>query len=208
MNAKLKQAWVMLVGVLLTAMLAGCGASSVKVEGDFPTPLVEQLPLTMGVYWSEAFSQYIYSEAGDGQGRPDWNIDAGGAQTKMFKGILPVMFDQVVVLDSLPEDSPLEVDAIFYPQVEDLQFAVPRDTKSNVFEVWIKYKLQLLNNRGAVIADWILTAYGKTPEEFMTSQEAAINEAANVALRDAGAGFIVGFQQNDDIKQWLINKPQ
>ena len=95
---------------------------------------------------SDEFSNYLYSEEGDGQGRPDWNIDAGDAQLEMFKGLLPEMFAQVVEVDNLPEGNSLPVDAVFYPEVEDLQFAVPRDTKSNVFEVWIKYKLKLLNN--------------------------------------------------------------
>ena len=39
-------------------------------------------------------------------------------------------------------------------------------------------------------ADWTLSAYGKTPTAFMQSDIDAVNLAAVMALRDAGANFI------------------
>ena len=40
---------------------------------------------------------------------------------------------------------------------------------------------------------WPITAYGKTPTAFLQSDEEAVNLAAVVALRDAGAHFITTF---------------
>ena len=51
-----------------------------------------------------------------------------------------------------------------------------------------------------------MTAYGKTPTAFMQSDEAAVNLAAVMALRDAGANFAVNFTRVPDVQQWLQQK--
>jgi hypothetical protein len=48
-----------------------------------------------------------------------------------------------------------------------------------------------------------MTAYGKTPTAFLQSDEAAVNLAAVVALRDAGAHFVTSFQRVPEVAQWL-----
>ena len=54
-------------------------------------------------------------------------------------------------------------------------------------------------NPDQYFADWTLTAYGKTPTAFLQSDEEAVNLAAVVALRDAGANFATSFTRVPDI---------
>jgi hypothetical protein len=51
-----------------------------------------------------------------------------------------------------------------------------------------------------------MTAYGKTPTAFLQSAEAAVNLAAVMTLRDAGANFAVNFSRVPDVQQWLQQK--
>jgi hypothetical protein len=48
-----------------------------------------------------------------------------------------------------------------------------------------------------------MTSYGKTPTAFLQSAEAAVNLAAVVALRDAGANFALNFTRGPEVKLWM-----
>ena len=61
--------------------------------------------------------------------------------------------------------------------------------------------LQDLN--GNVIAEWPLTAYGKSTTEFMKNREQGLNGAMQLALRDAGAKMAIDFPKVTEVKQWL-----
>ena len=63
--------------------------------------------------------------------------------------------------------------------------------------------MRLMTNEGEYIADWVLTSYGKTPTESLRSVEAAINEAAIVALRDLASSFSLSFTQVPEVRDWL-----
>jgi hypothetical protein len=54
-------------------------------------------------------------------------------------------------------------------------------------------------------AEWPLTAYGKTPTSFMQSDVDAVNLAAVMALRDAGANFITSFARVPGVMDWIEN---
>ena len=72
--------------------------------------------------------------------------------------------------------------------------------------MWLKYTLRLLSPEGDYIADWVLTSYGKTPQSGFRSNEAAINEAAVVALRDLGSSFTLSFSQVPEVRDWLASR--
>jgi len=56
---------------------------------------------------------------------------------------------------------------------------------------------------GDEIANWTMTSYGKTPTAFMRSDTGAVNLAAVMALRDAGANFATNFARVPDVQNWL-----
>ena len=58
-------------------------------------------------------------------------------------------------------------------------------------------------NPDELLAEWPITAYGKTPTALLQSAEEAVNLAAVVALRDAGAHFVTSFGATPDVAVWL-----
>lgn len=186
--------------------LAGC-ATNVKVEATFPRPIVNQLPYNLGVFYPPEFRDYTYTE--QSETRDERTINIGSAQTSLFNTVLPALFKQVrPVSQAQAPQSDLPLDLVMTMTVDDFQYTVPSETRIDMYEVWVKYNLQLLDPQGQLIADWILTAYGKTPSELMKSESEAITQAMVVALRDAGANFSLSFNKVPEIKQWLERKTQ
>ena len=182
--------------------LTGCGVSNVVIEGSFPTPNINKLPLNVAVYYDPALTEFAYIEYSE-TGSEEYNIASGQSHIELFSTVLPAMFDGVVVVSSIEEAEALGVDAIFAPIIEEFQLALPTKTKFNVYEIWIKYNMQLMTADGAIIADWVLTSYGKTPTGSLRSVEASINVAAIVALRDLASSFSLSFSQVPEVKDWL-----
>lgn len=196
--------WLSQLVLALSILLTGC-STQVEVHGSFPTPIVNRLPLTVGVYYSQPFSQYKYLEASEE--RKKRSIGIGAAQVKLFSTVLPALFTQVVPVSQVNNPpSELPIDLVITMAVDDFQYTVPGETRIDMYEVWIKYNLQLFDPQGQLIADWILTAYGKTPTAMFKSESEALNEAMVVALRDAGAGFSMSFNKVPEIRQWLAQR--
>jgi len=191
---------VFLVTFLLSLLLMSC-KSTVDINGYFPSPVINKLPYSIGVIFDKEFSSYRYIEKSEK--REKWEIDVGDAQVKMLNVVLKAMFSNMEVTSDLQSTSGDTLDLFFQPNLENFQYNVPYETKGNMFEVWLKYNMKVYDSQGQIIADWILTAYGKTPSEFLKSQEAALNDAMVIALRDLGAGLSLRFSQVPEINKWL-----
>ena len=191
------------MAVLLVALsLSGCGVSNVVIEGNFPTPNINKIPVAVAVYYDDALREYSYMEYSE-TGQEEFNIESGQSHIELFNAVLPAMFDRVIVVDNLEDARAEGVDAVFAPAIEEFQLALPAKTKLDVYEVWIKYNMRLLTAEGDYIADWILTSYGKTPTETLRSAADGINEAAVVALRDLASSFSLSFGQVPEVRDWL-----
>ncbi|MAM49146.1 MAG: hypothetical protein CMP90_09375 [Gammaproteobacteria bacterium] len=191
------------MAVLLVALsLSGCGVSNVVIEGSFPTPNINKIPVTVAVYYDDALREFSYLEYSE-TGQEEFNIESGRSHMELFNAVLPAMFDRVIVVDNLEDARAEGVDAVFAPAIEEFQLALPAKTKLDVYEVWIKYNMRLLTAEGDYIADWILTSYGKTPTETFRSAADGINEAAVVALRDLASSFSLSFGQVPEVRDWL-----
>lgn len=189
--------------MLLSGLLLGaCGVSNVVIEGSFPSPNISKLPISVAVYYDEALRDFAYLEYSE-TGQEEFNIESGRSHIELFNAIVPAMFDRVVFVDSMEQARSMNVDAVFAPAIEEFQLALPAKTKLDVYEVWIKYNMRLLTAEGDYIADWVLTSYGKTPTATFRSVEAAINEAAIVALRDLASSFSLSFSQVPEVRDWL-----
>ena len=197
LKAGQKMAFKSLVGsVILLLLLSGC-ATRVEVDGNFPPALTRQLPLDTLIVFNTDFANHRF-ESTEG---PEVSIAVGQIQVELFTGLTSSLFQHSASSSTMPTVT--EVDLILVPHVEDVQISMPNESQLKVFEVWIKYNLQVFNNSGEPIADWIMTAYGKTPTRFLKSNTEALHQATMVAMRDAGAHFIIGFTRVPEIRQWL-----
>lgn len=208
---RVTRSWLQRAGLALAAMLlASCSTMKVNVDGSFPEPLMSKMPLTIGVWYDEEFANHEFFDEASGRAEPSWLVRTGEAQIKMWDTVLGGMFVNLEHMKNRPGDGELNqvVDAILIPSVDELQYAIPQHTNIKVYEIWMRYRFDLVTNAGDPIASWTMSAYGKTPTAFLRSDTEAVNLAAVVALRDAGANFAVNFTRVPEVRDWLQNRPR
>ncbi len=169
------------------------------MQGEIPTPFVNRLPLRVGLYLEPALVQYVFEEKIQDHG--DWRVEVGPMQTKLFRQVASAMFLEAVPVDSVTSPG-ANLDAVLAPSIVEFQISIPSQTRSEFYEVWIKYMMRLYDTHGTLIAEWPLTAYGKANRGdfgFMESSDSTSNSPGNddgaarcrrvsrVALRD-GSG--------------------
>lgn len=188
--------------LLLLIILGGCGASTVTVQGEYPTPNVPPKPLTLGVYYPDEFRNFVYTEFTD-RGSEEYFVQAGNSHINMFNTLLPAMFQQVVILDNQAAASAAGVDAVFIPSIDEFQLGIPAKTRLDSYEVWVRYNMRLTRPDGGYIADWVMTAYGKSSQGSFSSTERGINDAAVASMRDLASNFALTFDQIPEVSDWL-----
>ena len=180
--------------------LAGC-TSSVVVESNFPTPLVEALPVNMGLIFDEELRDFIHAEAIPQQST--WTIDLGDANLALLEPLFGTMFQSTREVSAVPL-SPAEsagIDGVLRSTLERFEFDVPFGERDQFVEVWMQYRLFLYEPDGEVVAEWPVTGYGKA--ELDGKREEAVQRAAIVAMREAGATISTQFAQQPQVAYWL-----
>ena len=207
------------MALCLTLLAAGCATKQVEVEGSFPAPLLDPLPITLGVIYPSAFANHEFFDEAKGRAESDWLVKTGEAQVEFWDVLFGGMFDEVVHVrdwETVQSRGP-EIDGVLIPGIADLQYAIPTHTNVKIYEIWMRYEFRLVDiaaiherEDGALsfnpddrLAAWPITAYGKTPTAFLQTDEEAVNLAAVVALRDAGAHFVTSFGGTPGVAMWL-----
>jgi hypothetical protein len=209
--------WLLLL--CLALLYAGCAAKQVVVEGNFPKPLLDPLPITIGVIYPPAFAQHEFFDEAKGRADSDWLVKTGEAQVEFWDTLFAGMFEEVVHIQSAAalKDRGGEIDGVLIPNIAELQYTIPTHTNVKIYEIWMRYEFRLVDvsavheqedgaltfNPDERLASWPITAYGKTPTAFLQTDEEAVNLAAVVALRDAGAHFITTFGSRPEVASWL-----
>ena len=189
-----------LVG-MAAAAAAGCTATA-SIPADFPTPLVESLPIRVGVRYGEQFSHYQHREQIPSD--REWVIDLGSANVALFDSVLGSMFDETQPVDQ--EIGALaaaaDLDAVIEPELESYEFSVPIESGDPFFTVWMTYRMRLYSGEGRLIAEWPVRAYGKSPQKLLDSDQ-SLAQATIMAMRDAGAELALEFASQPRIREWL-----
>jgi len=191
-----------LVALAATTLLGGC-STQVIVESQFPTPLVEPLPVSVGILIPEELYNYIYTE--DVPDQSLWTIALGDANVAMLQPLFKRMFRDTRSVDGLPTGSvPADVDGVLKPTIAKFEFDVPVGQRDKFVEVWIQYQLSLYDANGRSVIDWAVSGYGKS--ELMRNRQDAVQKAAIVAMREAGATISTKFAEQPQVKTWLGEK--
>jgi hypothetical protein len=194
LQVRTKRLWPALVAGV---GLSGCGSTEVIVEANFPAPLVAPLPLRMGVIIPDELYNFIYTE--DIPEQSLWTIALGDANVAMLEPLFKGMFQEVTDLEAVAGAAGL--DGVIEPKLEKFEFDVPIGERDEFVEVWMQYQITVYEPDGATVAQWPVSGYGKS--ELIRDQEDAVQRAAIVAMREAGATISTKFSQQPEIKEWL-----
>ncbi len=199
LRAPVAKSWLALAA---TALLGGC-STQVIVEAKFPTPLVEPLPVSVGILIPEELYNYIYTE--DVPEQSLWTIALGDANVAMLQPLFKRMFRDTRSVDAVPASgAPAGLDGVLKPTIAKFEFDVPVGQRDKFVEVWIQYQLSLYDADGRSVIDWAVSGYGKS--ELMRNRQDAVQKAAIVAMREAGATISTKFAEQPQVKTWLGEK--
>jgi len=192
---------ITLFSVLIAVIfISGCSsAAQVQIDSQFPTVVSKPKPVKAAIVFTEDFKRYIASP------NSKTSIDLGSAQTELLSNAFAGLFNEIEFVSAV-SDVTFENALVITPSVQEVQVSTPSDTYLNVYEVWIKYSLDIETVSGDQVDSWFMPAYGKTPDSFMLSKTNAIEEAAIIALRDAGAKLLLDFYRIPSVYNWLVTE--
>ncbi|MCY3858447.1 MAG: hypothetical protein OXG25_06005 [Gammaproteobacteria bacterium] len=189
----------------VAAFLAGCGTSA-KFRMDFsvPKPVISPLPIRIATYYPPQIRTHIYEEKIENHG--DFRIDMTGAHEVLFSTVFDSLFEQYVEVENFDE-VPGDMHGIISPSVQEVQITLPQQTRSDYYEVWIRYQLQLWDRTGQLIHSWPLAAYGKANKNnyptLSRASASALHDATEFALRDAAASMSFYFAKEPQVQSWI-----
>ncbi len=188
------------------AAAAGCGllvgcSSSVVVLSDFPTPLIEPLPVRMGVIYDAELYDFVHAEQIPQQSI--WTIQLGDANIAMLEPLFDAMFLETREVEDIPV-GPVDIarlDGVIHPVLQRFEFDVPIGQRDEFVEVWMQYGLTLYEPDGQVVVEWTVSGYGKS--ELERNREQSVERAAIVAMREVGAAISTQFAEQAEVAYWL-----
>ncbi len=213
--------------VAISIALSGCSTHVALQNPAIPDPLIETLPLAVAVRYPEAFQHYVHKEKVIG--KDEWTIDMGRANSMLFTQLFGAMFAECTVIGEPPnvagkddgdgqdqrprcnfvapdtDPGSLPIDALIEPSIDAFEFSVPEQSQTDSFAVWIRYRLKIFDAEGNEIANWPLSAYGKSMASFMGSDD-ALRHAAVLAMRDAAALVILQMDKSANISALVASR--
>jgi hypothetical protein len=186
--------------VLSVLVFIGAGCTTiVPVNKRFPSPVVEPLPVNVGVHYDKAFRSYKYRREGG-----KWVVPIGPASVALFKRVFAAMFEQAVLVGN-PPLSPAgssDFDAVIEPEVKSYEFLTPVASGSDFYQVSIEYRMRLYDSDGEMIAEWPVTGQGRSHSKLWGADQ-SLAEATTIAMRDAAAAVIINFRHRPRVENWL-----
>ena len=118
-----------------TLLAAGCSTKQVVVEGNFPKPLLDPLPITLGVIYPSAFAEHEFFDEAKGRAESDWLVKTGEAQVEFWDILFDGMFDEVVHIRDWEtvQRRAAEIDGVLIPAIGDLQYTIPTHTNVKIY---------------------------------------------------------------------------
>ncbi len=185
------------------ALLAGCGTTQFETQSAIPAPLVEKIPVVVGVYLAPEFREKVYREDRDGG---DVAIAIGKAQTEGFTRLMDAMFERAVPVPSPDAGARTDpaIRGVIEPVLEDFAFVTPADSGTDVYAVSLRYRVNGYKPDGQFTESWTFTGYGAAASgSLLGIGTEALQRATQLALRDAGARLATELREQAVIRGLL-----
>lgn len=183
----------------------GCSSTaSLRLNFSVPKPVITPLKIRIASYYAPEIKEHIHEEEIDNHGK--YRIDMTGAHQTLFSTVFGSLFERYIEIENF-QDLPPDVHGLIAPSVAQVQLTLPRQTRSDYYEVWIEYKLQLYDKSGMLVHTWSLPAYGKAHKNnyptITGTSTLALHAATEFALRDAAASMSFYFAREPQVQAWL-----
>lgn len=181
-------AFVLLVPVFL---MSGC-VDDVEINAVLETPpLVEPLPITLGVYYSDDFRNYRYEKHFSGSIRTLIFLP-GRSSIDLFDQTFTAMFAKTILVESLPPAPAVAqgLDVVIEPKIASFVVIEPYGICN------IDYSISLYSPAGEQLSRWTVNGHGDSETSYA-------GDSLKIAMRAAVATFLVDFYEDPAVKRCL-----
>lgn len=169
------------------ALLSACGTTEVETRPVIPTPLVDKIPVVVGVHIPAEFREKVHREKRNGT---SYAISLGAGQADGFQRLLEAMFVRVVPVPSADAGARTDpgIRGVLEPVLEEFAFITPAETGANLYAVSLRYRINGYTPTGELRDSWKFTGYGTHATGSLgTASKEALKQATALAMRDAAA---------------------
>ena len=183
--------------LLLLCVLCQSCSQSIIMNTIIPEPLVGIIEeVNVAVMYDENILDYQFENTNANSGESTIKIDFSRSQINLFSKILNSFFPDHIELPI--NDNQIHPDIDFYMQtkLEAFELLSPTESRNDKYAVWLKYKIDLYDNKKIILSNWNITGYG----EHETGSRAvdSLTNAVDLALRDAGVNLAIKIEDNFD----------
>ena len=190
--------------LLLLIVLCQSCTQSIVINTTVPDPLVEKIEnFNLAVIYEDNIQNYQYENI-NSKSSACCEIDFSDSQLNLFRKILQSFFPGLIELPNNNSKMLSAVDLYMEPQLDAFEFLSPEESRNDKYAVWLKYKIDIYDNKKTLLSNWNITGYGEQNTGSFGVSE-SLTKAIDLALRDTGVNLAIKIEDDFDELVKLIS---
>ena len=190
--------------LLLLVVLCQSCTQSIVINTTVPDPLVEKIEnFNLAVIYEDNIQNYQYENI-NSKSSACCEIDFSDSQLNLFRKILQSFFPGLIELPDNNSEMLSNVDLYMEPQLDAFEFLSPEESRNDKYAVWLKYKIDIYDNKKTLLSNWYITGYGEQSTGSFGVSE-SLTKAIDLALRDTGVNLAIKIEDDFDKLVKLIS---
>jgi len=183
--------------LLLLIVLCQSCTQSIVINTTVPEPLVEKIEnFNLAVIYEDNIQNYQYENI-NSKSSACCEIDFSDSQLNLFRKILQSFFPGLIELPNNNSEMLSNVDLYMEPQLDAFEFLSPEESRNDKYAVWLKYKIDIYDNKKTLLSNWYITGYGEQSTGSFGVSE-SLTKAIDLALRDTGVNLAIKIEDDFD----------
>ena len=190
--------------LLLLVVLCQSCTQSIVINTTVPEPLVEKIEnFNLAVIYEDNIQNYQYENI-NSKSSACCEIDFSDSQLNLFRKILQSFFPGLIELPNNNSEMLSNVHLYMEPQLDAFEFLSPEESRNDKYAVWLKYKIDIYDNKKTLLSNWYITGYGEQSTGSFGVSE-SLTKAIDLALRDTGVNLAIKIEDDFDQLVKLIS---
>tara|TARA_B100000949_G_scaffold83923_1_gene75027 strand:+ start:279 stop:881 length:603 start_codon:yes stop_codon:yes gene_type:complete len=190
--------------LLLLIVLCQSCTQAIVINTVVPEPLVEKIEnFNLGVIYEDNIQNYQYENI-NSESSACCEINFSDSQLNLFRKIFQSFFPVLIELPNNNSEMLSNVDLYMEPQLDAFEFLSPEESRNDKYAVWLKYKIDIYDNKKTLLSSWHITGYGEQDTGSFGGNE-SLTKAIDLALRDTGVNLAIQIEDDFDKLVKLIS---
>ena len=190
--------------LLLLVVLCQSCTQAIVINTVVPEPLVEKIEnFNLGVIYEDNIQNYQYENI-NSESSACCEINFSDSQLNLYRRIFQSFFPGLIELPNNNSEMLSNVDLYMEPQLDAFEFLSPEESRNDKYAVWLKYKIDIFDNKKTLLSSWHITGYGEQDTESFGGNE-SLTKAIDLALRDTGVNLAIQIEDDFDKLVKLIS---